>query len=163
MTGHPWSGQPGTAAGALGRGDVHRAARLLHKEWTGGLIDPEQAASLLWRLWADIRRPREAMPVPAWVKLFRGVGYRVGDRSGGHPQSRPTEPVRLYRGATAAGRGGLHWSSDTVVPRGAARAHGGHVWVADVDPCRLLATYLGTGHPEVLVDADGMRMERLVR
>lgn len=83
-----------------------------------------------------------------WQKLFRLNGFTYL----GVPSSRPTEPVRVYRGCTPEHRFGMSWSIEVAVARsfateGMSSRPPGVVYVAHVQPEHLLA-FIEEGHEE---------------
>ncbi|KAA0109956.1 hypothetical protein CIW51_30175 [Mycolicibacterium sp. P9-22] len=83
-----------------------------------------------------------------WQTLFRLNGFTYL----GVPSSRPTEPVRVYRGCTPEHRFGMSWSTEVAVARsfatqGMSSRPPGVVYVAHVQPEHLLA-FIDEGHDE---------------
>jgi len=76
-----------------------------------------------------------ALSHPSWHLLFDGAGFTVG----GKPASRPTQPVRLYRGATVDRRRLWSWTTDPEMAawcaaRGRTAREPGFLWIMLAPP-----------------------------
>lgn len=135
-------------------GRDHGPRVLATMEDTVGL-PPRWASVLVPSVWSGVEHPLEALNRDTWRRLFDLAGYTHDGKRWGRP--RKTRP--LYRGADEAHRDGWSWSDDRAVAEWFAhRKPGGRVWVAQVEPSRLLAriTTERPGESEYVVDPDGL-------
>lgn len=144
----------------VGRND---SPAFLFDLWSGGHLShlPDVTAVGIEDAWTSAEYPTKAFdPMSLWVQMFEEVGYLVGCRRA--ESQRPTEPVRLYRGAPPEGKAGMSWtSSRTVAEQFAAGGLRGRpqgtVWTALVDPARLLAHFPGSrDEDEYVINPDGL-------
>lgn len=121
-----------------------------------GVLSQELAAEFVAEAWDLCAWPMSVLPRARWVALFRFAGYTHEFRLA----SPPTETLRLYRGSDPRGREGLCWSTSVDVARYMAlRFPVGMVWVAEVEPGRLLA-YLDEGFErQFVVDTTGLAVD----
>ncbi len=143
------------AGGRLGRNSYPALVADLNLE---GLLDAAAAAVVVPSAWSDVEFPNRALDEDTWGRLFELAGY-TGD---GVPAARPSEPLKLWRGAVPAHRAGWSWTDLPAVAEWfAARPHNfgeGRIWTARVEPGRLLAriTHQRPGESEYVVDARGL-------
>lgn len=133
----------------------------------------EVAAGAVPHAWSAVEFPHQALAEGEWRELFDFAGYTRE----GVPADRPTEPLTLWRGALAEHRRGWSWTDDLDLARWFADRpltdRRGRVWVATVEPARLLAristfrtveparllaglSQAQTGEPQYVVDARGL-------
>ena len=108
-------------------------------------MHPDYLAVILTASWARagaVGWPLIDLPRGDWTAMFEAVGYlRNGFRA---EQTRPREPVTLYRGATPAYRDGLSWTTREADARFYAGRHpGGRLFTLNADPAWLLARISG--------------------
>jgi hypothetical protein len=125
----------------------HRLVRL-HQD---GRLTGDLATYLVPSVWR-FRRDECDVPVDMWLRLFEATRY-TSDFS---VSRRPRFPLRLYRGATAANKKGLSWTTklDQAIYFARSRQAPGavaHIWIATV-PARQLLAYLGGWEHEYVVD-----------
>lgn len=149
-------------------------ARQVRDDVLSGRIPADGAAAALSALWdrpaggtwqpLDLdsdAQPHRLLSIDDWVTLYRHVG--LVDHYRNIEDQRPTQPIRLYRGATDPGAAGMSWTPDryTAWWYTAERPGSGSVWVADVEPGRLLAHYPWRFHAdEWVVDPRGLTVVR---
>lgn len=115
-------------------------------------------------VWSMVEYPIRALDGDGWQELFDEAGYTVD----GEPAERPTKPVRLYRGAVDESACGWSWTDDLGVARKFASGElwhsggrAGRVWVATVEPWRLLARISDRQESEYVVDPYGLAVDPL--
>ena len=118
-------------------------------------------AALAGPTWSMAEFPDAALPHKTWRSIFAMAGFCVDGRRA----ERPQQPLVLYRGATAARRRMWSWTDDReVAARYAAGHYGrkpGSVWIAVVDPARLLARVAERQEAEWIVDAARLQIRAL--
>lgn len=124
-----------------------------------GLIDFEVMAPALALVWSMAEYPGQQAPAEQWRALFRDAGYAVD----GEPADLPERSLTLYRGATDEHRLAMSWTDDLEIARtfaeGQLRGRAlGKLWVAEVEPLRLLARIheSSRGESEYVVDTEGL-------
>jgi hypothetical protein len=141
-----------------GGGAGEAAAVLLEVFERLGRLQVEVASRLVPRAWDLCPAPMLVLSRERWVRLFRVAGYT-------HefvPAAPPTGVLRLYRGSDERGREGLCWPSNLDVARWlASRYDEGWVWVAVVEPVRLLAFVAAGYEDQFVVDTTGLVAEVL--
>lgn len=122
-----------------------------------GALTPETAA-LTGTTWSMAECPDADLPRKTWRALFGLAGFCAD----GVPTERPTQPLVLYRGATAARRRCWSWTDDRSVAEayasGQYRREPGSVWVARVAPRRLLARVTERDEAEWIVDTTRLQI-----
>lgn len=145
-----------TACCRLGRND---GPALLFDLHYSHLLTGEAATTNVARAWSSAEFPQRCLDWDTWSDLFDLAGYTVD----GVRAVKPTEPIRLYRGAPEEGRGGAAWSADPEVARRFAEwirgRRPGVVWTALVEPWRLLCLITGRQEDEYVVDTEGLVIE----
>lgn len=141
------------ARAAFDAGDAPAAAVLLDLLERDMLLTPAVAVELVPQVWDRCSAPMRVLDVSGWVAMFRCAGYT-------HefvPAELPAKTLRLYRGSDASGELGMCWSSNVDVARWVASKYDeGWVWVADVEPPRLLAFMAATYEDQFVVDTTGL-------
>lgn len=133
--------------------DGPAAAVLMDTLLQRGRLSPAIASRCVARAWDVCGGPMSVLPRDRWVALFESSGYTHEFA----PAERPRETLRLYRGSDAAGAEGMCWSTNPDVARWLAVTHDvGWVWVADVEPWRLLAFMAETYEDQFVVDTRGL-------
>jgi hypothetical protein len=138
------------------------APRLLYALWVYGLLTHATAAPGVTEVWSLAEWPQDALRQEDWRGLFELAGYT----DDGVPTERPTEPLRLYRGATRRYRRRWAWTDDVERARWfAARfatyfGEPGRVWTATVEPWRLFARIheAGRSEGEYVLDTKGLKI-----
>ncbi len=125
-------------------------------------LRPEVAAVVVPSAWSCAEFPNRQLRGTQWRLLFDIAGYTVD----GVPSPRPTSALRLWRGAHPKYRRGWSWTDDRDRAQWFAARNAlltgpddEVVWVADVQPDRLLARI--TEHrreSEYVVDARGLKV-----
>ena len=92
-----------------------------------------------------------------WRDLFELAGYTED----GKPAERPAEPLTLYRGSVPERKALWSWTDNREVAARYAsgnyyRRPSGILWVATVDPWRLLARNTDRSEYEYVVDTEGL-------
>jgi hypothetical protein len=150
----------GTALVRVGRNNGPALIAGLHCEWR---LTPAAATAHVGGAWSAVAFPEDCLDRETWVELFGDAGYTV-DRV---PAPRPTEPLRLYRGAPVSRRDRMSWTDDLATARRFASGEmwgtePDTVWTALVEPSRLLCANLdGRGEREYIIDTDGLAIEQL--
>ena len=146
-----------TVASRLGRNSY---PELVAGLWLEDRLDREVARIVVPAAWSAVEFPSRACDEDLWRHLFDLAGYTVDTA----PAERPSEPLTLWRGALPSHASGWSWTDDLELARWfAARPHNraeGRVWVATVEPTRLLAriTQQREGESEYVVDARGLQV-----
>lgn len=130
-----------------------------------GLITPVVAAPAVTDAWTMVEFPQSALRQADWRGLFELAGYT----DDGLPADRPTEPLRLYRGATRSLRRRWSWTDDIERARwftarfAAYYGEPGRVWTATVEPWRLFARIheAGRSEGEYVLDTEGLKIVEL--
>lgn len=160
-----------TATGRLGRTLSPSFLLGIHEN---GLLSHDAAEVLVPGAWNGAEHPMDELDPDDWGSLFRYAGYTHD----GVRRVRPRKVKRLFRGADYANRDGWSWTEDLALatwfaeresvyksaavpdhPHGYGQRHtDGRVWVADVEPDRLLAriTEARPGETEWVVETDGL-------
>ncbi|MEV7428295.1 hypothetical protein AB0N29_01640 [Nocardioides sp. NPDC092400] len=131
---------------------------LLEALWAADLLDEENAAAV-GSVWSMAEFPGLSLERATWRSLFKLSGYTVD----GTPADPPAEALTLYRGATDEHRDGWSWTPNRAVAarfadeRILGRADG-KVWVAHVEPWRLLTRNTEREEEEYVVDTDGLEI-----
>lgn len=117
-------------------------------------------------VWSAAEYPDRALPRPEWRHLFDRAGYTVD----GVPSARPSEPVRLYRGAVehpVHRRRDWSWTDNRELAEafafsGLRGRPPGVVWTMLVPPSSLLARIHESSRreSEYVVDTRGLRVTR---
>lgn len=125
-------------------------------------VTSNTVADLVGRVWAMAEFPDRQLDHDTWRWLFDVAGYTVD----GQRQSRPSEPVLLYRGSVPERR--TDWSWTTNVDVAAKYASGtmrgrltGRLWTCLVPPDRLLAKNTIRDEDEIVVDTRGLHIKAL--
>lgn len=153
--GEPSAADLDVTLGRLGRND---GPALLFDLLCEGLLTAEAASAHVASVWSSAEFPDRNIPHETWRELFALAGYTVD----GKPADRPTEALRLYRGAADICRDNWSWTDDLAVAQkfadGLAHRTPGKVWTAVVPPERLLARIheFGRHESEYVVDTDGL-------
>jgi hypothetical protein len=107
---------------------------------------------------AGFVKPSAQLPRDRWAALFRRAGYfTLADLP------RPTEPIRLYRGAADGWERGMSWTTSPAL----ARRFDNALWTILAPPATVLATFAtmerdgnGNAIPEYVVDvSDDLAVE----
>lgn len=118
----------------------------------------DQAVMVMWA-WAYSQYPRSVLTDDQWRSLFRAAGYVEGFNFA----QRPSAPITLYRGATDEGRLGWSWTSSPATAGKYAtevfKRPPSLIWVATVEPERVLGHFAERGEQEFVVDTAGMTVE----
>lgn len=134
-------------------------ARLLHLFAEQGVLSQELAARYVSQAWLTAGSPHRVLGRAEWRELFDLAGYT----DNGVPAVRPSQVLRLFRGAPPAYRHCWSWTEDLVVAEDyAASRPDGRMWVAEVEPGRLLARSVSTTEREYVVDTRGLAIEPLL-
>lgn len=144
-----------TAGCRVGRNSA--PALLCDLYWDDILDDAN--ARVAGEFWSMAEFPERCLDHETWSEVFEMAGYTVD----GQRVERPHQPVLLYRGSTVEGRDNWSWTDDREEAgrnaSGFYRRRPGHLWVALVEPWRLLARNTGRGESEYVVDTDGMTID----
>ena len=155
-----------TARCRVGR---NNGPELLWRLYESGLLTRWSATRHVAAAWSGCEFPEDALwdyDPDAWHYLFGLAGYTVDGRRA----ERPTEPVKLYRGASWERREGMSWTDDVTVARWFAnrstRIHPespGRLWTTTVDPGCLLARNVNErpGEPEYICFVDARAITEL--
>lgn len=113
------------------------------------VFTPEAAVALMNHAWTGTEFPSQNAEPERWVDAFRIAGW-VSDND----DERPTEPIRLYRGAELEHAAGMSWTANADTARWFANrwAKGGEVFWAIFQPHELLARFSGRNEDEYVVD-----------
>lgn len=164
------------ADGVLTAEDFHQAVirhgrndapALLHDLVLREKIDLDATPGLVASAWCAAEKPRDLLPVDLWVEFFSKAGYTHD----GVRAEKPSEPLRLYRGATSKLRRHMAWTTDLDIAdsfafdnlRGRER---GVVYTALVPPEALLAfigAEIGRGESEYVVSPSLLPRVRVYR
>jgi len=125
-------------------------------------LRPEVAAVVVPSAWSGAEFPNRQLSGKRWRLLFDIAGYTVD----GVPSPLPTSTLRLWRGAHPKYRRGWSWTDDRDKAQWFAARNAlltgpddEVVWVADVQPDRLLAKITELrGESEYVVDARGLKV-----
>lgn len=136
-------------------------ALLFDMHFSGRMTDAV-LAEVIGGVWTGAEFPARSFDPPElWADLFDAAGYTVD----GKPAERPTEPLRLYRGATVEHKAGWSWTDDLqVAQRFAGDLLGrskGQVWTALIDPADLLARIDDREESEYVVNPECLVIEPL--
>lgn len=124
------------------------------------LLLPDVAAVVVPQAWCDAEFPMNTLGADGWRQLFDFAGYT----DDGTRTERPSSSMTLWRGALPDHRDGWAWTDDRALAEWFAdRPHNGGracVWVADVEPARMLAriSQQRLGESEYVVDTRGLRI-----
>jgi hypothetical protein len=115
-----------------------------------GVLSDDHAAYVMWA-WSHCDNPQQVTDESEWLALFTQAGFvsEIGSAE------RPASPMKLYRGAPEDGRLRWSWSEDRSVAERFA-GDGGLVWVATVEPERLLGRTTTREEAEYVVDTNGL-------
>jgi hypothetical protein len=132
---------------------------LLWDLYSADLLNRRLLAPNIGGVWSAAEIPEYNLEPPMWRQLFVRAGYTEN----GKPAHRPHQPLILYRGATPDRRAGWSWTNDVNVAaayafEGVRGRKRGRVWVAEVEPARLLAFHDGREEGEYVVDTEGMEI-----
>jgi hypothetical protein len=120
------------------------------------VLTQEAAIALLKEAWTGTEFPtqNDEETQDRWTSAFSSAGWVSDDGS-----TRPTEPVRLYRGAVPECSYGMSWTGDVEKARWFAKRFGpeGEVFCATFQPGDLLARFTGRNEDEYVVDIDVVR------
>ena len=89
---------------------------LLHERWTSGVMLASTLAAVIGGVWSAAEFPDDperdlSLSQDAWRDLFNAAGFTVG----GRPTERPSEALRVYRGAIWERRRLWSWTTDPQV------------------------------------------------
>lgn len=129
-------------------------------EYVGEELPHDTLAVAVSEVWTMVEYPDAALSHERWRYWWRETGFT----SDGITAPRPTEPMRLYRGAVALPayrRRDWSWSDDrAVAERFAVGGLGGRpagvVWTALVPPQHILGFISGRNESEWVVDTRGL-------
>lgn len=109
----------------------------------------EAAVSLMRHAWMNTEFPSQNADPERWVDNFTTAGWVSDDDS-----PRPTEPIRLYRGAELEHAAGMSWTASVDTARWFANrwTKGGEVFWAIFQPDELLARFTTRNEDEYVVD-----------
>ena len=136
--------------------DRNRGPLLLFDVYYRRLLAGAVLATVLPHVWTAAEWPSAAMPVPAWLALFRAAGF-CSDSAG---MERPSALLTVYRGTTPGRRRGMAWTTDADKAEWfAARwrlagRQDAAVYLASIEPRAVLALIDCRGEAEVVVDPD---------
>lgn len=116
-------------------------------------LSPESATATVGPVWSMAEYPDKCLSHRRWRDLFTLAGYTVE----GVPAERPTETLTLYRGSVPERRADWSWTDNRAVAEryaagGLRGRRAGTVWIAQVEPWRLLARNTGRSEDEYVVD-----------
>jgi len=126
-----------------------------------GAISPDAYAEVVPHVWGIAEFPGAALARADWRRLFGKAGFTVE----GVPADRPTEPVRLWRGAWRRDKGGLSWTTTRSRAEWFVKARSGdqRLWTTLAPPGALLCYQheAGRGEDEWIVDTRGLTIEEV--
>lgn len=130
---------------------------VLHMLRSVDRLSAEVAAATIGAVWSLAEYPDRYLGHDGWRALFSLAGYTVD----GVPAERPIEALTLYRGSVPERRGDWSWTDNRAVAEryaggGLRGRRAGVVWVAQVEPRRLLARNTGRDEDEYVVDTGGL-------
>jgi hypothetical protein len=117
--------QDWTPAGFAVWGDLLTSAEkpsLLHQAFQAGRIPAADLAKLIAFAWIRDDQPTQDTGDQPWLEMFAAAGYF----SDPQPRPRPSRPVTLYRGATAARMHGMSWAETPQVATELGIRHARH-------------------------------------
>ena len=90
--------------------------KLLQERWTSGVMHASTLAAVIGAVWSMAEFPDDperdrSLSHDAWRDLFDAAGFTVGGRS----TERPSEALRVYRGAVWERRRLWSWTTDLQV------------------------------------------------
>ena len=100
----------------------------------------ERLQNALALVWTSTQQPTVALPQEQWLAMFRRCGYFSygGPGFATDRRTRPTGPIRLYRGATDGFERGMAWSPSPA----AARTYAFPLWTCEAPPSAVAAVLL---------------------
>ncbi len=148
---------------------------LLHERWTSGVMQASTLAAVIGAVWSMAEFPDDpaqdrSLPHEAWRDLFNAAGFTVGGRT----IERPSEPLRVYRGAISGRRRLWSWTTDPQVAQAFTvnthrryvmdgRPVRSEVWTTLAPAMSLLAINTADNtrdESEVVVDTHALRIVR---
>lgn len=132
--------------------------RVLHLLDQFAALRPKAYARVVPYAWSLAEFPGLTMPRADWRALWKKAGFVIDGKSA----QRPAEPIRLWRGATRAHKGGMAWTEDRAGAQWFVdhRHRQGFLWTAVVPPQNLLVRIHETGRHESewIVDTRGVEI-----
>lgn len=143
----------------LRAGRAHGPA-LLWMAFDHGIIDAVTVTAHVGEVWRSAEYPDRALDWDDWVALFEAAGYTEE----GKPAQRPREALTLYRAAGPGHQCGHTWTHDVEIAEiflhvGGRDLFDSQVWVANVEPWRLLAAIELEGPGEAQYVVETLRLD----
>jgi hypothetical protein len=140
----------------VGRNEAPRL--MFYLDWNHLLTDEALTANVA-DVWSSCDGPELRFDRDLWRDYFQRAGYTVN----GKPADRPTGPLTLYRGAPPEQRADWTWTNNRELAANEAsgeldRRPVEKIWVATVDPWRLLTGITYPDEHEYVVDTDGLEI-----
>ncbi len=154
-----WDGDP---IGALYRAGRNYGPQLVEAWFEDGDIDIEDLRSCLPIAWEGVEFPSLALETPFenWLHLFKCAGFVSDDVNA----TMPTDPIRIYRGATPDTMRHMSWTTDISAAewfRNRLHDQYGYadatVYTTVIKPRHILALIFDRGESEVVINPIGLK------